>query len=257
MQIKEIVESIEPGSLLIVHASFKASRDEGVSPEQMIQMLMERLTPEGTLMMPTFTYHYSGIGFPPYDPATSPGVLNGVLSETFRQMPGVLRSENPTYSVAAWGKHADLLARKALPWAGLGHKSSYEYAYQNGAKILLFNVRNNRNSMLHYAEVAAGLPYNDIPFRECWGRRANTIKGEMTLVEEFPACSEEFLKFDELFLKEGIARQLGNSMLLDSVKMVDYVIKKMQETPDIMLCHHFSCEPCILRRRRLRERGLI
>jgi hypothetical protein len=46
-------------------------------------------------------------------------------------------------------------------------------------------------------------------------------------------------------------------MLLDSVKMVDYVIKKMQETPDIMLCHEMCCEPCILRRRRLRERGLI
>ena len=96
MLIKEIIENIEPGSLLIVHASFKASKDEGVSPAQMIAMLQERLTPEGTLMMPTFTYNYSGAGLPPYDPATSVGIENGILSETFRQTPGVLRSENPT-----------------------------------------------------------------------------------------------------------------------------------------------------------------
>lgn len=257
MLIKEIIENIEPGSLLIVHASFKASKDEGVSPAQMIAMLQERLTPEGTLMMPTFTYNYSGAGLPPYDPATSVGIENGILSETFRQTPGVLRSENPTYSVAAWGKHAELLTREAKPWAGLGHKSSYEYAYKNGAKILLFNVRNNRNSMLHYAEVAAGLPYNDIPFRECWGRTANTIKGELVLAAEYPACSEEFIKFDDLFVKEGFAEKFGNSMLIDGVKMVDYVVAEMQKTPDMMLCHDWCCEPCVLRRRRLREHGLI
>ena len=134
---------------------------------------------------------------------------------------------------------------------------SYENALKLGAKILLLHVGNNRNSMLHYAEIISGVPYNDIPFRESWGRTALTIHGEMELVPDFPACSEEFSKFDDLFVKEGFAQKIGDSCLIDAVAMVEYICQAIEKQPDIMLCHNPTCEPCSLRRKRLQERGLI
>lgn len=258
MKTQEIIKLIPPGQVLIVHASFKACKEEGLQPRQVIDMLCTRLGTEGTLMMPTFSYNYTGIWkVQPYDAKTTPGVENGILSEIFRIMPGVLRSRNPTYSVAAWGKHARKLTEGSCDAAGLGHGSSYENACQLGAWILLLNVGNNRNSMLHYAEAASEIPYNDIPFRQCWGRTALTTQGEMQLIPEFPACSEAFSKFDDPFVRAGFAQKAGNSFLMESAKMVDYICDRIRQQPDVMLCTDLICEPCTLRRRRLKEKGLI
>jgi len=259
MNAIEFIHHVPRSAVLIVHASFKACAAAGLTPETVIRAMLDRLGPEGTLMMPTFSYCY--LHHPRgkvYDPASTPGVLNGILSETFRQMPGVLRSNNPTYSVVVCGKYAEKLSSGSQDNAGLGHGSSYENALKLGAKILLLNVGNNRNSMLHYAEIASGVPYNDIPFRESWGRTALTVRGEMELNGEYPACSEEFSKFDEVFVREGFAEKLGeNSFLIDAPAMVDYICKAIRKQPDVMLCHDPDCEPCSLRRKRLRERGLI
>ena len=259
MNAIEFIHHVPRGAVLIVHASFKACAAAGLTPETVIRAMLDRLGPEGTLMMPTFSYCY--LHHPRgkvYDPASTPSVLNGILSETFRQMPGVLRSNNPTYSVAVCGKYAEKLTSGSQDNAGLGHGSSYENALKLGAKILLLNVGNNRNSMLHYAEIASCVPCNDIPFRESWGRNAITIHGEMKLNGEYPACSEEFSKFDEHFVQEGFAEKLGeNSFLIDAPAMVDHICKAIRKQPDVMLCHDPDCEPCVLRRKRLRERGLI
>lgn len=253
-----IINSIPQGSVLIVHASFSPCRKENLTPRQVLSILLDRLGPDGTLILPTFSYNYSGIwNVEPYDRNRTPGLGNGILSETFRQMPGVIRSGNPTYSVAACGKYAYELTDGADDAAGLGHGSSFGKAMELGAKILLLNVGNNRNSMLHYVEAVSNLPYNDIPFRQCWGKTALTVNGEMKLKEEFPACSEVFSQFDEPLVQAGIAEQKDHSFLLDAQKMRDFVLHEITLRPDIMLCNDFTCEPCNLRRKRLRETGLI
>ncbi len=253
-----ILDAITPGSLLIVHASFKPLKQSGLTPTSVIQALLERLGKDGTLMMPTFTYCYVSYSHrTAYDPKTTVGVENGILSETFRMMPGVVRSNNPTYSVAAFGRFAQELTFGSQDNAGLGHGSSYETALKLGAKILLLNVSNNRNSMLHYAEIASGVPYNDIPFRESWGRDALTANGVMKLIPEYPACSEEFSKFDDDFVRAGFAKRFGNSFLIDAQPMVDFICDRIRKEPDVMLCHESDCEPCILRRARLIKLGKL
>ena len=258
MSFKNVLQAVQPGMTLIVHASFRPCKEEGLTPEDVIHALQEKLTPEGTLLVPTFSYCY--INHPRkavYDKDLTPGVQNGVISETLRTMPDVIRSSNPTYSVAVWGKHKELLTSGSADNAGLGYNSSYENALKLGAKILLLNVGNNRNSMLHYAEIASEVPYNDIPFRESWGRTAATKDGEMILVEAFPACSENFSKFDDLFVREGIASDLKGSYLMDAQKMVARTCELIREQPDIMLCDAQDCECCVRRRARLKEKGLI
>lgn len=269
--IPEIISDLEKlgvsrGDCLLVHSSFKALGLKKHSPADMIETLIECVGPEGTLMMPTFTYSYSGIwNVRPFNPAVTPGSNNGVLTETLRQFPGALRSAHPTYSVAALGRFAERITRNKENATALGADSSYAEATALGAKILLLGVGNNRNSALHFAETAAGLPYTDIPFREFWGRTALVEKNgrvkEIPLKPEFPGCSANFGVADQYLSERGILRHGkagdANSMLMSARDMLEAVVSKLREDPAWLLCDSFVCEPCNLRKKRLREKGLL
>jgi aminoglycoside N3'-acetyltransferase len=257
---------IGAGDCLIVHCSFRRLKLAGHVPLDVIEALVATLGKEGTLMMPTFTYSYSGIWqVIPFSAATTPGVENGVLSETFRCLPGTFRSKHPTYSVAALGRHAEFLTSDREQCSPLGQDSSYGDALGLGAKILLLGVGNNRNSMLHHVEVAAGLPYNDIPFRWFWGNTAAITEADkirhVPLVPEYPACSDNFSWLDKLLVSEGIANEglIGGSpsYLIEASQMRDFVVRQIKLKPDCLLCNNFTCEPCSLRRRRLQQMGLL
>lgn len=258
---------ITKGDLVIVHSSFKSMGLSGYGPADAVATLLESVGPEGTVMMPAFTYSYSGIwGVKPFNPDTTPGHGNGVLSETFRKHPGVLRSGHPAYSVAARGRYAGILTENRENASALGEGSSYGEAKRLGAKILLIGVGSNRNSMLHHAEAAAGLPYNDIPFRAFWGDTA-LVEGkdgraaEIPLVREFPACSDNFGVIDGYLSGRGVLRRgklkEAESLVMDSRELVGAVIKKLHEEPGCLLCGSITCEPCSLRKKRLSEKGLL
>ncbi len=254
------------GDLLIVHSSFRSLGLTGRTPADVIRTLLESLGSEGTLMMPTFTYCYSGIwGVKPFNPETTPSVFMGVLPETLRSCSGARRSASPTYSVAAFGRHAELLTKGKENAGGLGPGSSFEDAYRLGARILLLGVGNNRNSMIHYAEYASGLPVCDIPYRAFWGSSALVERGgeavEVPLKPDFPGCSANFGAADE-FLVEHNLRTRGSicaasACLLDAQPMVDAIAEQLRKTPDWLFCESISCEPCTLRRARLRSLGLL
>ena len=97
---------VRAGMRLIVHSAFSSFHDEVEGgPEGFCRALMEILTPEGTLLMPTFTFKvYSG-KVKPFDHLNTPSDT-GIVTEVFRKMPGVYRSADPCHSTAAWGKDA-------------------------------------------------------------------------------------------------------------------------------------------------------
>jgi aminoglycoside 3-N-acetyltransferase len=257
---------LKTGDCVIVHSSFKALGLNDKSPADVICSFIEFLGPSGTLVMPTFTYSCKGIwNVDPFNIEKTEGRLNGILSETLRKYPGSSRSAHPAYSISAIGKEALRLTEKKENASALGNGSSYEQCYQLNGKILLIGVGNERNSMLHYAEVAAGLPYNGIPFRQFWGITALVEKEngviEVPLVPEFPGCSANFGIADNYLLKKGIIKRgkicNADSMLLNIRDMIDAVVIKLREQPSWLLCESFVCEPCTLRKKRLRELKLI
>lgn len=258
---------ISKGDLIIVHSSFKSLGLRGSGPADAVATLLESVGDEGTVMMPAFTYSYSGIwNVKPFNPDKTPGHGNGVLSETLRKYPGALRSGHPTYSIAARGKYAGILTKNMENAAALGEGSSYSEAKSLAAKILLVGVGNNRNSMLHHAEAASGVPYNDIPFRSFWGDTALVESkdgsiSEVPLGREFPACSDNFGVMDRYLSDRGIMRmgKLGQaeSRLMDSREVVEAAIKRLRAEPACLLCGSIVCEPCSLRKKRLSEKGLL
>jgi len=100
-----------PGATGMLHSSFSHVRRRvpGISPKNLIALLQDLLGPEGTLLMPTFPFQGSQGEYadktPRFDVQKTPSKV-GVLTEVFRQTPGVVRSKHPTHPVAAWGRHA-------------------------------------------------------------------------------------------------------------------------------------------------------
>ena len=257
---------VAKGDCLLVHSSFKSMGLKKYSPLDVIETMIYFLGEEGTLVMPTFTYCYSGIwGMKPYNPKTSNGIDNGILTETFRKHPKAIRSGHPTYSIAAIGKHAKQITQNKENSSPLGKGSSYEEVVKLKGKILLLGIKNNRNSMIHHAEAVSNLPYNDIPFRQFWTKIALVEKNGKTikvpLTNEFPACSENFGIVEKYLMQKKILKSgkicKAESMLIDSENMVKAILKRLETKPDWLLCNNLVCEPCTLRKRRLREKGLV
>jgi aminoglycoside N3'-acetyltransferase len=57
-------------------------------------------------------------------------------------------------------------------------------------------------------------------------------------------------------LRRGKVASAG-CMLLNSRALVAAVVERLKREPDWLLCHTFGCEPCTLRRRRLRDLGWL
>lgn len=257
---------LQHGDCVILHSSYKSLGLKNNTPSDVIHTLIHALSPDGTLMMPTFTYSYSGIwDIEPFNVDTTAGKSTGILTEILRKFPGAVRSAHPTCSVAVIGKNAELITNDKEHASPFGRGSSYEVAFNLDAKILLMGVGNNCNSMLHYAEVVANLPYNDIPFRGFWRKTAIVEKDgeiiEVALANEFPACSANFNVVDAYFKEKGIPTYgkilCADSMFMDAQEMIAAVVERLHKEPAWFLCNHSACEPCTLRKRRLQERGLI
>jgi len=152
------------GDNIIVHSSLKSfGRVEG-GAETVIAALTELLSPEGTLVLPSFSqlapYENGGM----FDVAVTPTFLCGIIPETFWRMPGVRRSVSPTHSFAAWGKNAEkYTAGHHLIDTPLGKGSPLSLLLEDDGKCLLLGVGYGMNTFHHFVELEADAP--------CLGRR--------------------------------------------------------------------------------------
>jgi aminoglycoside 3-N-acetyltransferase len=164
---------VKPGMTLIVHASLARLGFVIGGAPAVIHALMDALGPEGTLVMPTFSgaltdpatwreppvaaewHAFIRDNMLPFDPLRTPTRLMGQIAEQFRTWPGVMRSNHPVTSVAAWGRHAAyLVERHSLAWS-LGDETPMGRLYELEGWILLLGVGHGRNSSLHLAETRA------------------------------------------------------------------------------------------------------
>ena len=146
---------VEPSDLLVVHTSFRAVRPLEDGPAGLIESLQQAVTPEGSLLMPSWPEHATE----PFDPDHTPVSTDlGIVAETFRRMPDVLRAGHAA-SFAAWGAHAQDLLQDPMPIPPHRLESPVGRAWQHDAKILLLGVGHDANTTIHLAEVLAGVRY--------------------------------------------------------------------------------------------------
>ena len=75
--------------------------------EMFFDCIMERIGPNGTLCVPTFTYSFSKPEPEVFYPAETPAPKMGMLAEWVRTNPYADRSDDPCYSVAVVGDQRD------------------------------------------------------------------------------------------------------------------------------------------------------
>ncbi|MFX1569836.1 MAG: aminoglycoside N(3)-acetyltransferase [Promethearchaeota archaeon] len=167
---------IRSGQVIIMHSSLSAIGWIVGGPVSVIKAVMQLITSEGTLIMPTFSGDNTDPSnwenppvpekwwdtirneMPPYHPSITPTRGMGIIVDTFRKWPDVIRSNHPVSSFAAWGKHAEYITKNHELEADLGETSPLARIYQLNGKILLVGVSHENNSSLHLAEYRSHYP---------------------------------------------------------------------------------------------------
>jgi aminoglycoside 3-N-acetyltransferase len=150
---------IRPGSGLMVHSSLKSFGYVQGGAQTVIAALMEALTPEGTLLMPSFNHEApfrpGGPGY--FQPEETP-TTNGAIPDAFWRMPGVYRSLNPTHAFAAWGKHARRYTEFHHQTLTMGPQSPLGLLYADDGFCLLMGVGYAANTFHHVVETSLEVP---------------------------------------------------------------------------------------------------
>jgi aminoglycoside N3'-acetyltransferase len=146
---------VEEGGVLLVHASFRAVRPIEGGPLGLVEALRAALGPDGTLVMPSWT----GDDNEPFDPAITPASPDlGIVPETFRKLPGVMRSNHP-FACAAAGPQAERITSDPLLLPPHRPESPVGRVHELVGQVLLLGVGHDSDTTLHLAELLAGVPY--------------------------------------------------------------------------------------------------
>jgi len=165
---------VAPGAVLMLHASVRAAGWVVGGPDVILDALLERLGPAGTLMMyvgweegmedfflwsPARRAAYLA-ECPPFDPATSRAHRRwSILTEYLRTRPGAHRSANPCASVAAVGARAAWITADHPLQYGYGPGSPLAKLVGVGGQVLLLGSPLDAVTLLHYSEHVAAVPH--------------------------------------------------------------------------------------------------
>lgn len=237
------------GDVVVVHSSLSSIGWVVGGPVTVIKALMDVVTESGTLVMPTHTSgnseptHWAAPAvpadwwpiiraeMPAYEPSITPADSVGIIPETFRRFPNVLRSKHPQASVAAWGTHAKEIVKTHRLEMTFGVDSPWHRLYDLDSKVLLIGVDYSSNTSLHLAEVKAALQKHP---KELQGA-AVYEKGERMwkswteiqyYFEDFPQIGHAFEELIEY--QPGTIGQ-AESRLLSMRVLVDFAVDWLHE----------------------------
>jgi aminoglycoside 3-N-acetyltransferase-4 len=250
--VSELIEQlrtlgVEPGGVLLVHTSYRAIRPVEGGPLGLIDALRAALGPAGTLVMPS----WSDDDDTPFDPARSPAAADlGVVTEIFRRLPGVRRSDHP-FAFAAVGPQAEAVLADPLPLPPHLPASPVGRVHGLDGQVLLLGVNHDADTTLHLAEVISGVPYR-IP-RHC------TVLRDGALVRidymENDHCCERFTLADEWLRAAGLQREgrVGNALarLARSRDIVAVASAHLAADPLVFLHEAGRCQECDRARARI------
>jgi aminoglycoside N3'-acetyltransferase len=214
---------IRPGDTLLVHSAFGRLLGFQGPPSALIDAYIEAVGPTGNLLMVSIPYLSSTSAYlastKVFDVRTTPSKM-GLVPETFRRMPGVLRSLHPTHPVLAYGPKAG--------WIVSGHEdarfpcgpgSPFEKLFELNGKVLFHGVSEFHFTFHHYLE---DLVKDDLPFAlyesQPYPIKVIDGRGESRSMEIYAFTKEAISKrrvkvlFDELERRGQLLRtRVGNT----------------------------------------------
>lgn len=236
---------LSPGDHVMVHCGLKGLGFVCGGPQVIIEALMETVTPEGTIIMPTQSWKNldpsTGVhweeprewwdiirqNWPAYDKAITPTNTMGAVAEMFRSWPGVLRSNHPARSVAAWGKYADYITKDHDLSNIFGEDSPIARLYELDGHVLLIGVGYDKNTAIHLADSRADYPGKHTV------RESSAVlvagKREWVTYETLAVEGEDFVRIGEAFEAQTTvpATAIGNALvrLMKQREIVDFAVE--------------------------------
>jgi aminoglycoside 3-N-acetyltransferase len=195
---------VRPGAAVWVHSSLSAFGRVAGGADAVIAALTGAVGPRGTLVMPTFTwtsFHDRTTGV--FDVRRTPSET-GLVTETFRRMPGVGRSIHLCHSVASLGPLTQaMLGDGVRPFWG---NTALTALHRHDGLCLFLGVGFSVCTALHAAEELAQVPYR--AYRDY--RRCRVVLPDGRRIA---SPSLEFLRVDgvrtDFSAKEGFYRERG------------------------------------------------
>lgn len=204
---------IEPGQIIEVHSSLGSFHHVIGGARTVVDALMEISGENGTLLMPVHTsdnsepsdwanpgvapelYQDMRDAIPPYDPLKSDLWKMGAIVENFRHRNGVVISNHPAVSYAAWGRYAKLLCNRQSFHFPLAEESPSARLYELNGKVLLLGVDFDSATCMHLAEYRT----------EC---RPIKLSGAKVATES----GEEWRKYLDLDIDSSVFTKIRSSM---------------------------------------------
>ena len=150
---------IKSGDICLFHSSFKSLGPVDGGAAAVIGGFEDAIGPEGTLVAPTLCSSDFFNSYNTWHPDKPSEV--GYLPEYFRKLPGVLRSDQATHSVAARGKLAWELTYEHAAYghhlcpfgeSAFADSSPWVKMYQRSAKVVFLGVTMRYNTFKHMIE---------------------------------------------------------------------------------------------------------
>lgn len=148
---------LRAGMACMVHSSLKSFGWVEGGADTVIDALMDVLTPEGTLLMPSFNHGAPYDRGDIFDIRVTP-TTNGRIPDTFWRRPDVVRSLNPTHAFAAWGRNARRYTENHHCVDAMGRGSPLALLYEDDGYGLLLGVDYHSNTFHHFVETDIGAP---------------------------------------------------------------------------------------------------
>ena len=225
---------LAPGDSVFVHSSLsRFGRVEG-GAEAVCLAVIDAVGPEGTVLMPAFTFDYVKAQNPVLDIERDPSCV-GLIPETFRTRFATHRSRHITHSVAAAGARAE--------WFTSGHtrdafcrESPLGRLIQAQGHLLLLGVDYNVCTFFHAIELALPVPYMGMTPKP--DARIRLPGGEVIPAD----CSVHLPTMDYDFNRQGAAldsdrvarmTRCGNSLLrlLPAAETFECVLAELRRDP--------------------------
>jgi aminoglycoside N3'-acetyltransferase len=231
---------ITSGATIYLHTSMDelSRRVPGQNAPTLVNLLMQLLGEEGTLLAPTFPFRGLQYRYVQrqrvFDVNRTPSHV-GLFTEVFRRTAGVTRSLHPTHPVAAWGKYGKELVAEHHLGTAFGEKSPvYKMQQYHGLVVGIGVIPKRCFTLYHVAEElhpsTHAIQYSTDSFEMIiiHGRE----KIPYRVIPSRPERIRQYGRADRILRREGILRYYTIKGLKLSVTPVRQFLQRAHELID-------------------------
>lgn len=247
--IKDIKASgLNPKGTVLIHSSMKAIGQVEGGADTVLDALADYMS-EGLLLFPAHSWHENNLKDNIYDVRTEPSCV-GLLTNLFKDRPGVVRSMHPSHSVAALGTRAAEYVdkdRQIIENQGFitpcPRYGCFGSLYDEKAQLLFLGAPLTTNTFIHSIE-----EWLEIPDRlKATPRQITLVDGQgnqsfVALTGHYNSYGDVSKNYDKMegpLLDRGIAKlcQIGDAKcyLIDVVAMADLIVSYLKIDPDLFV----------------------